>query len=149
MKIFQKIFKKYPVLLQIFSFAVIGVGNTLLDFIILNILLWTTQIFSGPWLFIFNVISFSIATTNSYYWNKRWTFKNKSKDKTPVLFSQFFIVSIIGAAINSTTVYLIATYTDPILGLSDGLWANVAKIIATALSLIWNFLGYKFIVFKK
>jgi putative flippase GtrA len=34
-------------------------------------------------------------------------------------------------------------------GLTPLLWANVGKIAGIAVASIWNFLGYKFVVFKK
>jgi putative flippase GtrA len=59
------------------------------------------------------------------------------------------VVSIIGALINSGIVFAISTFVDPMFGLSQAVWVNAAKVVATGISLIWNFLGYKFIVFKR
>jgi putative flippase GtrA len=81
--------------------------------------------------------------------NKRWTFEDNTAEKTGVKFSQFLAVSIIGIIINGGIVYLITSFTQPLFGLSPQLWANVAKLFATAVSLVWNFIGYKFFVFKK
>lgn len=59
----------------------------------------------------------------------------------------FAAVSIIGALINSGLVGLITNYwlVTPNLDLNK----NIAKVIATAISLFWNFVGYKLFVFKK
>lgn len=61
----------------------------------------------------------------------------------------FIMVSIGGAAINAIIVGTMTAYIDPVGGFSPELWANVAKVLATALSLIWNFIGYKLFVFKR
>ncbi|MBU1177309.1 MAG: GtrA family protein [Patescibacteria group bacterium] len=133
---------------QFVRFGIIGGMNTAIDFGILNLLMWWTGIYSGGQIVLLNIISFAIAVTNSYFWNKYWTFKDK--DSTGVLeFSQFIAVTLVGLVINSTIVYVVTTLVDPMFGLNETLWANLAKIVATGLSLIWNFIGYKFIVFKQ
>jgi putative flippase GtrA len=65
-------------------------------------------------------------------------------------FVGFVIVSIIGAGINSLILTgLVAYFGHALPSISDKLFKNIAKIAATAVSLIWNFIGYKFLVFKK
>ena len=137
---------------QISKFVVVGFVNTAIDFGVLNLLMWFTGIYSGKWIFLLNVIAFSAAVINSYFWNKYWTFRaGETREAAEVSkeFSQFVIVSLIGVAINSSIVFGIATYIPPVFGLGKELWANIAKAAATGISLAWNFIGYKFIVFKK
>ena len=133
---------------QFSKFVVIGFINTALDFAILNLLMWWTGIYSGSWIILLNIASFSIAVFNSYFWNKYWTFKDKDKIEAKE-FSQFVIVTLIGLAINSSIIFGVTTLISPMFGLSPELWANLAKAAATGFSLIWNFAGYKFFVFKK
>lgn len=59
----------------------------------------------------------------------------------------FVLVCLIGALINSGLVVLITQYW----ALTDNLDLNknIAKVIATAISLFWNFFGCKLLVFKK
>jgi putative flippase GtrA len=134
-------------ILQFSKFAVVGFVNTALDFGVLNVLIFATGVRGGAYLILLNSISFSIATANSYFWNKYWTFKKKDSVKV-VEIGQFLTVSLIGLAINSGIVYLISTHISPMFGFSPGLWVNLAKVAATGASLIWNFVGYKFLVFK-
>jgi putative flippase GtrA len=145
----QKLFLKFPILKQLIKFVIVGGINTGIDFAVLNIEMILTGIASGPGMLVLNSISFSVATTNSYFMNKRWTFEDKGAEKSGVKFSQFLAVSIVGIIINGGIVYLITSFTTPLFGLSPQLWANVAKLLATGISLIWNFIGYKFFVFKK
>ena len=140
--------KVIKVVYQIAKFAEVGVLNTAIDFGILNLLIWLTGITSGWAIAPLNAASFLCATTNSYFWNKFWTFKKEGtaggKD-----FTQFLGISAIGIGINTGIVVAGTSLILPVFGLSAGAWANLMKILATLVSMIWNFLGYKFIVFKE
>lgn len=144
----KNIFKSIKFLFQFAKFAESGILNTLIDIGILNALMWSTGIVSGTLIIPLNAISFSCAVVNSYFWNKFWTFEKKDKAKGKE-FLQFFIVTMVGLGINTAIVYLGTTFILPIADLSGGAWANIIKIAATLISMIWNFSAYKFIVFKK
>jgi len=149
---------------QFLKFALVGSFNTLVDFGVLNVLMFIFGITAGAGFAAFKAISFSVATANSYILNKRWTFRDKTKSDTTEV-GQFALISIIGVTINVGAATLIATFVTPItpfielgnfflnlvnITMTTGqVWANIATATATAISLIWNFLGYKFIVFKK
>lgn len=66
-------------------------------------------------------------------------------------FVSFVIVSLVGLLINSLIIVLASNVISPHLqdSISPDLIKNLAKIIATGVSLIWNFIGYKLFVFKK
>lgn len=137
---------------QFSKFVVVGFLNTALDFGILNLLMWWTAIYSGRWIILLNIISFSVAVINSYFWNKFWTFRAKEADEAGEVaqeFSQFAAVTLVGLAINTGVIFVVTTHIPPFFNLSSEIWANFAKAAATGFSLIWNFIGYKFIVFKK
>lgn len=133
---------------QFLKFASVGVLNTAVDFGILNLLMWFFQIFQGLWLGLFVIISFTAAATNSYFWNKHWTFQDHEKNNPTKEFTKFFLISLGGAFINFLVVYSLTTFVTPLFDLSPSLWANGAKILATGLAWIWNFSGYKFWVFR-
>lgn len=149
---------RIPIIIQIVKFGAIGAANTVIDFGILNFLSGFFSIFSGPFLIILNIISFSAAVTNSYFWNKYWTFKAGSaslklgetgKENSGRQFIEFIVVSVIGLGINTGIVYLVTTFASPFGGVSQAVWLNIGKLAATFISLAWNFVGYKFIVFKR
>ena len=140
--------RKIPIILQVAKFSATGVLNTLLDIGVLNLLMFMFAITAGAGYSIFKGISFIVANINSYFWNKYWTFGASNSANTKE-FGQFFAVSFIGFLINTGSASLIVNYINPLAGISAPLWANVGAIIATLASLIWNFLGYKFIVFKR
>lgn len=64
-------------------------------------------------------------------------------------FVMFLVVSLIGVVINSSIVGAVTKFVSPQFGLNPHLWANLAKAVATAVALIWNFTGYKLMVFRK
>lgn len=140
--------KKLPIILQIAKFSATGSLNTFIDFGVLNIMIIISSITSGFFLSVFSGISFIAATINSYLWNKYWTFGSTEKAKIKE-FGEFLVVSIIGLLINTAVFSIIVNFINPITNFTPERWANGSKFIATIFSLIWNFVSYKFIVFKK
>jgi len=138
---------------QAIRFIEVGVLNTAIDFGVLNLLIWSTGSTEGLAIVPLNVISFLAATVNSYFWNKFWTFKAPDtllgeKKRAGSEFAVFLLVSGIGIGINTGIVAAGTELISPLFSLSAGAWANVMKICATIFSMAWNFVGYKFIVFK-
>lgn len=135
------------ILYQIAKFGTVGILNTLMDWGILNTLMFLSGVYFGFAYSGFKAVSFAIATVNSYLWNKYWTFESgTSRDNE---FIKFLIISVIGAFINIGIASFIVNFIAPFSGISLPIWANIGAAAATAISMIWNFSGYKFIVFKK
>jgi putative flippase GtrA len=152
-KFLKLLHKNNQFIKQTIKFVIAGSFNFLTFFIITNFLRVLTGINKG---FGFNIIisiGFVIALIQSYYLNRNWTFKdndNKSKKKVKTVeFSQFAIISFGGFIINNVIVYYITTIWGTHFGFSEGLWSNVAIVVGAGLSLVWNFSGYKFFVFRK
>lgn len=138
-----------PVFVQFGKFAAVGFSSTAIDFGVLNILSLATGVTAGFILGGVNVPGFSIAVFNSYFWNKFWTFKAGGEGGFFRDFPKFLAVAAFGLLLNSGIVILITTYIPPFFGLNAQTHLNIAKVIATILVLFWNFLGLKFIVFRK
>lgn len=66
-------------------------------------------------------------------------------------FTGFIVVSLVGLLINSFIIVIATNLISPSLQgtVNADTIKNVAKIMATGVSLVWNFIGYKLIVFKK
>ena len=140
--------KKFAVILQASRFLLVGGLNTFIDLGILNLLIFTGGTAVGIWFSVFKGIAFIVAVLNSYIWNKHWTFDTKTQAQGKE-FIQFLLVSIVGFIINVS----IASFLVNVLGapdtISENMWANVAAVTATFTGMLWNFMGYKLIVFKK
>ena len=137
--------QKLGIFWQFAKFALVGVLNTAIDFGILNLLIAITSITGGLGIIFINATSFSTALVNSYFWNRDWVFAGSKRGDLVT----FIIVTIIGLSINTGIVFFLTTYVSPVLVTTQAQWANLAKILATGISLVWNFAGYKLIVFKK
>lgn len=82
--------------------------------------------------FISNGIGFILAATSNYFLNRIWTF-NSQTEEIGVQYIQFMIVSTIGLAINSLSLYFF----------NEKLKWNfyLSKLVAIAITTIWNFFG--------
>jgi len=131
------------------KFAAIGFSSTAVDFGVLNLLIFLTSISDGPYFSVFKGISFLVAVINAFLWNKYWTFEAGGSGQSRSEFLRFIFVTFIGVIINVTVASIIVNFVDPSLGLTGEQWANVAAVVATAVSMIWNFIGYQLIVFRE
>lgn len=139
---------KLSLLFQFYKFALVGVMNTLLDLSVLNALIVATGITSGWQFSLFKGISFIIAVTNSYFWNKLWTFQAKENGAAPVEFGKFLIVSLGGLAINVGIASFLVNVIGVPYGINPQIWASIAALAAIAITMFWNFAGYKLLVFR-
>lgn len=140
----QKIF----ILFQAAKFFLVGTLNTFIDLGVLNIFIWISGIATGFFYSVFKAVSFLVATTNSYFWNKFWTFEKREKPTSKEFF-KFLIVTAFGLLINVGVASFVVNVIGPQLELSEKIWATVGAIIAAFFAFVWNFLSSKFIVFKK
>lgn len=141
--------KKYLVVFQLGKFLLIGAFFALIDLGVLDLLMKIFGITEGIAYSIFVTISFIVVTSIKYFGDKYWAFEKMEKEKMGTEFSQFFIVTLISGGIHIITASFIVNTIGPQLGASSLIWANIGKISGITVASIWNFLGYKFIVFKK
>ena len=134
---------------QFSKFVAVGFLNTAIDFGMLNLLSRILGISAGFILGGVNIPGFVVAVSNSYFWNKLWVFQERRQGESLFQdFPKFFAVTAIGLLINSAIVIAVTTYVPPVFGVSKALWLNLGKVGATVVTLIWNFAGYKFFVFR-
>ncbi len=134
---------------QVAKFGLVGVLNTVIDAGILNILIFATGFYKGLELAVLNGVSVVIAVVNSYVWNKYWVFEGRGGGRETTQFLEFIVVSVLAAVLSSSIIGFMTAYIAPPFGLSAEQWANAAKAVAIVFSFVWNFLGYKFIVFRR
>ena len=145
-----------PELTRVSKFGIVGVLNTLIDFTIYNVL--SSKV--GLTLVQSNIVSTTFAMCFSFLANKHIVFKNEkgSSAKQVVL---FFAVTAFGLYVLQTgTIKLLtdvwlapvalglaAAHSLGITGHDQFLIKNTAKAIATLVSLTWNYIMYKKVVF--
>jgi len=141
--------KKITFVPQLARYGLIGVFNTVANLGIINIFIFWTGVSSGYTADVYAAVAFVLIVTNSFFWNKYWTFGAVDKQKELREYIEFFAVSLSGAFINVGLFHLIVNVIGPKGGISPEGWANIAVVIGIPISLAWNFTGYKLFVFKK
>lgn len=140
--------KKIPVIYQFAKFGAVGVLNTMIDFGVLNLIIAFSGIAAGVWFSVFKGFSFLVATTNSFVWNKFWTFGSKEK-ATAGQAAKFYLIAILGWIINVVVASIVVNVIPRPETILPNLWANVGALAGVLASFLWNFLGYKFFVFRE
>lgn len=133
------VFAKYPGTKQFAKFVMVGLVNTAIDFFIYFSLTRGTEFFERH-LLSANIIAFSIAATNSFFWNKKWTFRDQGKNYH-TQYSKFLIVSI-GGLIIAQLIFVLGVHY---LKISD----IITKLAAVVIVTFWNFALNKWWTFRK
>ena len=63
--------------------------------------------------------------------------------------AKFFIVAVVGLLINVASFYCATEIIGPQFKIPVNIWTELSIIFAALITALWNFCGYKFIVFKK
>lgn len=149
--------KKFISFFQLAKYLLIGVLATLVDLGVLNLLMGFTGMATGNPFKIFKGISFLVATFSKYFGDKFWAFEKMEKEGMKKEFTVFFLVTLVGLAVNVAVAAMTVTFLKANgmalfgsqLVLTDKLIGNLGGIAAAVVVAVWNFIGYKFIVFKK
>lgn len=126
------------------KFALVGIANTALDFIVLFILVGL-----GLDKIIANYFSTGISFVFSFFANKSFTFKDRQSGNTKKQFALFIIVSISGLwVLQPLVIWLMSYLLAPYIA-DNQLELFIVKLVATVASLTWNYIFYSMVVFKK
>ena len=87
----------------------------------------------------------SLALVNSFYWNRRWTFRIVGPDERGRQFRRFVLISVVGLGLN----VVLTTIFNHILPLEHKNALRVATLLAVFFVAIWNFGGQKLYAFKQ
>lgn len=94
-----------------------------------------------------NIISTSVAFCFSFFANKRYTFNGREGNVVRQMIL-FIAVTLFGLWILQTLVIQLLTPLLLMLGYGSSLTLLIAKLLATIVSLTWNYLLYRSIVFR-
>jgi putative flippase GtrA len=124
-------------------FALVGSFNTAIDFGILFLLvaLGLDKIPS-------NFVSTSVAFIFSFFANKTFTFKAKGGNAKRE-FITFLVVTLFGLWVLQPIILSVVSLALTPLHFTAPIILFIAKLIATIVSLIWNYIMYSRFVFKK
>lgn len=147
---------------QVGRFGIVGVINTLIDFIILNLVSratgWSDEIANIP--------AVMVAMVFSFFANRHFVFKSGEKKDIGRQALEFFPITAFGLIVIQGVVihFFENIWRYPVeLGLALANWLHIigtagidaqfvetngVKLVATAASLVWNYVMYKKVVFK-
>jgi putative flippase GtrA len=140
--------KLIPVIYQFGKFAAVGVLNTFIDLGVLNLEIFLSGISFGLFYVVFKTVSFLCATTNSFFWNKYWTFNAKGSVNGKETGS-FYLFAAIGWLLNVGIATFIVNVIGSPASINPKVWANIGALCGVGGAFLWDFLSYKFFVFKK
>lgn len=121
-------------------FALVGGINTLVDFGLLFGLTWLGLPRIGA-----NYISTSAAFILSFFANKSFTFRNKSSARRQVV--PFILVTLSGIwVLQPLCMHALMLVLDQYTHANTSLF--IAKVLATAITMVWNYVLYAKFVFK-
>lgn len=129
-------------------FGLVGTTGFLIDFS----LTWLCRDVLGVFEYVANCVGFTFGATSNYILNRRWTWRSQNPN-IKAEFITFFAVSLCGLAINSLVIFLCMESWPVNLTLEIGgyeisaFW--LAKLVATAVVMVWNFVVNNFFTFRK
>ena len=117
------------------KFAIVGVLNTLVDFVVFNLLagLFGFSVFGA------SVLAYSCGIATSYVFNRNWTFADRLTGSGRALIMRFIGTNLLGLSINTLIVTVAANLLTDLTDLSQGWLLALSKILATAGTLAVNY----------
>ncbi len=128
--------EKKHAFIQFIKFNLVGVINTLVDFLVFTLLTAALHVNYLP----AKVVSYSCGLINSYAFNSRWTFRAENR-RTKKQKALFVLVNLVALCVSLGAMWVLKNK----LGVESDFLCNV---VATPLSLVVNFVGNKLIVFR-
>jgi len=141
--------KKFLFVFQAAKHLLVGAATTVIDLKIFELLFWLLL----PAIFLPAVVikaaSFLLSTLLKYWGNKHWAFSRREREEVRKEILQFFGVTIVGLLLDVAAFYYFTAVLGSQFNMPAALWVKTSVLTAAFVAAAWNFLGYKFIVFKK
>lgn len=116
---------------QMLKFLVVGGSAFFIDY---GIMILLTEKFQVYYL-LSSGISFSVSVIYNYFLSILWVFDVEKKRKKGQEFAVFIILSVIGLGLNQILMWVLVDFI--------GLFYMLAKIIATGIVMVYNFITRK------
>src|SRR6266699_6049042 len=129
------------VLGQFARFCVVGTSNTVIDFGVLNAALAAFPTRATVPLLAYNTAAVVLAATNSFVWNRRFTFRVRGPLRAGEV-ARFAVVAVGTAALNDLVLLTLSGLFPALMG-SFALGANVLKLGAVLGALALSFFGMR------
>jgi len=123
-------------------FGLVGGANTAIDFGLFFTLHSLGLPIAGA-----NIISTTTAFCFSFVANKKYTFKSHGNIKREMFL--FVIVTLFGLWVLQNIVIQLILWPLGATGLASETSLLIAKVVATLVSLVWNYIMYSRVVFSK
>ncbi len=133
------------------KFMFVGAMGAVVDFGVLNLL---AHVFDVP-VTIAGVISFSLAVTSNFIWNRYWTYPESRNFPLIPQYLQFFVINATALLIR---VPILALLPGPVMNLfislgiapttAEVLANNFALAVAVGIAMFWNFFVNRFITYR-
>ena len=120
---------------KLLKFGVVGASGLFIDFGFT----WVCKEWLKIQKYLSNAIGFCIAASWNYFFNRIWTFQSQNPE-IMTEFSLFFIISLIGLAINTLVLWLLVNRYKYNF--------YISKLFAIGVATAWNFLANYFITFN-
>ena len=130
---------------QVVRFGIVGVCNTAIDVLALNLLLWGFPTQNIHLLLLYNSLAFISGAFNSYIFNKYWTFRH-TRLPTGSELLRFATVNGASFLCNNGILWIAAGVLHRLLT-NTTLWANAAKLSAVVGTATITYLGMRLWVF--
>lgn len=138
----------FGVLTTAVNFVVFGAANALAGKNYESLVLFTVGSFDFKWLYLSNAIAWLCAVTFAYVTNRLFVFESTASGAKAIVKE---IASFFGARLMSLLLFdelLYAVLLKFVLGnIGSGVWID--KILVAVLTVIFNYIAGKFVIFKK
>lgn len=142
-------FSKQTFIKQFAQYCLIGAITTFFDLKIFDLAIMAIGTTTGLLANISKGVSFFISVLIKFIGNKFWTFEKNGKEGAGKELTAFLIVTALGIIIDVAIYNFFDRFIGPQFGIGQIAWSKASVILAGIVAAIWNFLGYKFIIFKK
>ncbi|MFA5127117.1 MAG: GtrA family protein [Patescibacteria group bacterium] len=120
--------------IQMLKYGAVGLTAAIFDF---GILIFLTEL-AHVFYLLSATISFIVSALVNYYLNRFWTFRSRGSQVRQIPI--FFVVATIGLGLNNLILWLGVEWVH--------MYYVVAKVLATAVVMVSNYLGNKYFTFK-